>query len=46
MKLGPIAEWGLNLDKKHITVSTENFQTDKKEYLLSGIFVPIQVKLN
>ena len=33
MKLGPIAEWGLNLDKKHITVSTENFQTDKK-----GIF--------
>ncbi len=33
MKLGPIAEWGLNLDKKHITVSTENFQTDKE-----GIF--------
>ena len=33
MKLGPIAEWGLNLDKKHIPVSTENFQTDKE-----GIF--------
>jgi len=33
MKLGPIAEWGLNLDKKHITVSTENLQTDKE-----GIF--------
>tara|TARA_Y100000817_G_scaffold293600_1_gene266715 strand:+ start:131 stop:1153 length:1023 start_codon:yes stop_codon:yes gene_type:complete len=33
MKLGPIAEWGLNLDKKTIPVNTENFQTDKK-----GIF--------
>ena len=33
MKLGPIAEWGLNLDKKHIPVDTENFQTNKE-----GIF--------
>jgi len=33
MKLGPIAEWGLNLEKKHIPVNTENFQTDKE-----GIF--------
>ena len=33
MKLGPIVEWGLNLDKKHIPVSTENFQTNKE-----GIF--------
>ena len=33
MKLGPIAEWGLNMDKKTITVDTENFQTNKK-----GIF--------
>jgi thioredoxin reductase (NADPH) len=33
MKLGPIAEWGLNLDKKKIPVSTENFQTNKE-----GIF--------
>lgn len=33
MKLGPIAEWGLNLDKKHIPVKTENFQTNKE-----GIF--------
>ena len=33
MKLGPIAEWGLNLDTKHIPVDTENFQTNKK-----GIF--------
>ena len=33
MKLGPIAEWGLNLEKKHIPVNNENFQTDKE-----GIF--------
>jgi len=33
MKLGPIAEWGLNLDNKKIPVNTENFQTNKK-----GIF--------
>ncbi len=33
MKLGPIAEWGLNMNKKTITVNTENFQTNKK-----GIF--------
>ena len=30
MKLGPISEWGLNLDKKTIPVDTENFQTNKK----------------
>ena len=30
MKLGPIAEWGLNLNKKTIPVDTENFQTNKK----------------
>ena len=33
MKLGPIAKWGLNLEKKTIPVNTENFQTNKK-----GIF--------
>ena len=33
MKLGPIAEWGLNLEKKTIPVNTENFQTNK-----TGIF--------
>ena len=33
MKLGPIAEWGLNLDKKTIPVDTGNFQTNKE-----GIF--------
>ena len=33
MQLGPIAEWGLNMNKKTITVNTENFETNKK-----GIF--------
>jgi len=29
MKLGPITEWGLNLEKKTIPVNTETFQTNK-----------------
>ncbi len=33
MKLGPIADWGLNMDKKTIKVDPENFETNKK-----GIF--------
>ena len=33
MKLGPIVDWGLNLDKKTIQVNTENFETN-----LNGIF--------
>ncbi len=33
MKLGPIAEWGLNLEKKTIPVNTKDFQTNRK-----GIF--------
>ena len=33
MKLGPIAEWGLNMDKKTIEVDSEKFETNKK-----GIF--------
>ncbi len=33
MKLGPIVNWRLNLDKKHIPVNTENFETNQK-----GIF--------
>ncbi|MCL4167253.1 UNVERIFIED_CONTAM: hypothetical protein GTU68_000079, partial [Idotea baltica] len=28
ISLGPIAEWGLNLDRKHVTVNTETFATD------------------
>ena len=30
MQLGPIAEWGLNLDKKTINVDTEKFETNHK----------------
>ena len=33
MKLGPIADWGLNMDKKTIEVNATNFETNKK-----GIF--------
>jgi len=33
MQLGPIVNWGLNLDKKTIPVNTENFETNQK-----GIF--------
>ena len=33
MKLGPIAEWGLNMHKKTIKVNPKNFETNKK-----GIF--------
>ena len=33
MQLGPIAHWGLNIDKKTISVDTEKFETNQK-----GIF--------
>ena len=33
MQLGPILDWGLNLNKKTIPVNTENFETNQK-----GIF--------
>jgi Thioredoxin reductase len=33
MKLGPILDWGLNIDKKTVHVNTENFETN-----VSGIF--------
>ena len=33
MQLGPIVNWGLNIDKKKIPVNTENFETNQK-----GIF--------
>ncbi len=32
MQLGPILEWGLNIDKKTIPVNTENFETNKKRH--------------
>ena len=36
MKLGPIAEWGLNMDKKTINVNPENFETNKKGIFAAG----------
>ena len=36
MKLGPIAEWGLNMHKKTIEVNAENFQTNKKGIFAAG----------
>ena len=30
MKLGPISDWGLNIDKKTIAVDTEKFETNQK----------------
>ena len=36
MKLGPIAEWGLNMDKKTIQVNPKNFETNKKGIFAAG----------
>ena len=36
MKLGPIAEWGLNMEKKTIAVNPENFETNKKGIFAAG----------
>ena len=33
MQLGPILDWGLNIDKKTVQVNTENFETN-----VQGIF--------
>jgi len=36
MQLGPIANWGLNLEKKTIPVNTENFETNQKSIFAIG----------
>ncbi len=36
MKLGPIAEWGLNMNKKTIEVNSQNFETNKKGIFAAG----------
>ena len=47
MKLGPIAEWGLNLDKKAYTSDMlKIFKQIKKVYLQLEIFVHIQENSN
>ena len=47
MKLGPIAEWGLNMNKKTIQVNPENFETNKKGIFAVGdiCFYPGKLKL-
>ena len=48
MKLGPIAEWGLNMNKKTIEVNSENFETNKKGIFAAGDICsyPGKLKLN
>ena len=36
MQLGPISDWGLNLDKKKIPVNTESFETNQKGVFAIG----------
>ncbi len=36
MQLGPIAEWGLNMNKKTISVNPSNFETNKKGIFAAG----------
>ena len=36
MKLGPVADWGLNLDENLITVDTEKFETSEKAIFAVG----------
>ncbi len=47
MKLGPIAEWGLSMNKKTIEVNSENFETNKKGIFATGdiCYYPGKLKL-
>ena len=45
MKLGPVIEWGLNMDKKHISVNSNNFETNKKGIFAIGDICTYQGKL-
>ena len=47
MQLGPILNWGLNIDKKTITVNTENFETNVNGIFAIGdiCFYPGKLKL-
>ena len=48
MKLGPIADWGLNMNKKTIEVNSKNFETNKKGIFAVGDICsyPGKLKLN
>lgn len=47
MELGPIAQWGLQLDKKHIVVDQSTMQTSQKNIFAVGdiAFYPHKLKL-
>ena len=45
MKLGPIIEWGLGMDKKHISVNPNNFETNKKGIFAVGDICTYPAKL-
>ena len=45
MQLGPIANWGLNLNKKTIEVDTEKFETNQKGIYAVGDICTYQGKL-
>ena len=48
MQLGPIADWGLNNDKKTIPVDTEKFETNQKGIYAVGDIctLPWKIKTN
>ena len=45
MQLGPIANWGLNIDKKTIEVDTEKFETNQKGIYCWDICISGKLKL-
>ena len=45
MKLGPIADWGLNMNNKTIEVNSHNFETSKKGIFAIGDICTYQGKL-
>ena len=47
MQLGPIANWGLNLNKKTVDVDTEKFETNQKGiYAIGDICNYPEIKIN
>jgi thioredoxin reductase (NADPH) len=46
MKLGPIANWGINMDKNRILVDTEKFQTSEDGIFCIGDMCSYPGKLN
>ncbi len=45
-KLGPIAEWNLELEKRALKVDTEKFQTSVPAFLRSVTSIPIRERRN